>query len=105
MSHAIVAAILGSGLMVARVTESEPSSPSDVTPAPSDADWTITVTEPLPNCPSVQAGWERIATQTNWGEWTSEGKMRGKDVTTTVVPPAVEPLKTGDEYLRRADGS
>jgi len=66
---------------------------------PSDADWTITVTKPLPNCPSVQAGWERIATQTKWGEWRSESKMRGKDVTTTVVPPAAEPLKTGDEYL------
>jgi len=25
--------------------------------------------------------------------------MRGKEVATTVVPPATEPLKTGDEYI------
>jgi hypothetical protein len=25
--------------------------------------------------------------------------MRGKEVTTTIVPPATEPLKTGDEYI------
>ena len=53
----------------------------------------------LPNCPSVEAGWERIATQTKWGEWRSESKLRGKGVTTTVVPPATEPLKTGDQYV------
>jgi hypothetical protein len=67
--------------------------------APIDVDWTVTVVEPLPNCPSVEAGWERIATQTKWGEWRSESKLRGKGVTTTVVPPATEPLKTGDEYV------
>ena len=67
--------------------------------APSDVDWSVTVIEPLPNCPSVEAGWERIATQTKWGEWRSESKMRGKDVATTAVPPATEPLKTGDEYI------
>lgn len=67
--------------------------------APIDVDWTVTVIEPLPNCPSVEAGWERIATQTKWGEWRSESKMRGKEVTTTVVPPATEPLKTGNEYI------
>jgi hypothetical protein len=61
----------------------------------------VTVTEPLPDCPSVRAGWERIATQSRWGEWRSESKMRGKDVTTTVVPPAIEPLQTGDEYIVR----
>jgi len=27
--------------------------------------------------------------------------MRGKDITTTVVPPATEPLKIGDEYIVR----
>jgi hypothetical protein len=27
--------------------------------------------------------------------------MRGKDVVTTVVPPATEPLKTGDEYVAK----
>lgn len=67
--------------------------------APADVDWTITVTEPLPDCPSIEAGWERIATQTKWGEWRSESKMRGKDVTTSVVPPATEPLQAGDEYV------
>jgi hypothetical protein len=67
--------------------------------APDDVDWTVTVIEPLPNCPSVEAGWERIATQTGWEEWRSESKMRGKQVSTTVVPPATEPLKTGDEYI------
>ena len=66
-----------------------------------DMDWSVTVTRPLPNCPSIKAGWERIATQTKWGEWRSESKMRGKDVITTVVPPATEPLKTGDEYIVR----
>ena len=25
--------------------------------------------------------------------------MRGRDVITTVVPPATEPLKTGDQYV------
>ena len=64
-----------------------------------DMDWTITVDEPLPDCPSVRAGWERIATQTKWGEWRSESKMRGKNVTTTVVPPSAEPLETGAEYV------
>ena len=64
-----------------------------------DVDWTVTVTEPLPNCPSVEAGWQRIATQTKWGKWRSESKMRGKDVTTTIVPPAKEPLQAGDEYI------
>jgi len=67
--------------------------------APSDVDWTVTVIEPLPNCPSVEAGWKKIATQTKWGEWRSESKMRGKEVATTVVPPATEPLETGDKYI------
>ena len=75
------------------------SVPDASTAAPAEVDWTVTVTEPLPNCPSVEAGWERIATQTRWGEWRSESKMRGKDVVTTVVPPATEPLKMGDEYV------
>jgi len=79
--------------------DQEPSAPVGVTPAPSEVDWTATVTEPLPNCPSVKAGWETIATQTKWGEWRSASKMRGDGVVTTVIPPAVEPLKAGDEYL------
>ena len=72
-----------------------------MTAAPADVDWTVTVTEPLPDCPSVEACWERLATQTKWGEWRSASKMRGKDIVTTVVPPATEPLKMGDEYLVR----
>jgi hypothetical protein len=64
-----------------------------------EVDWTVTVTEPLPDCPSIEAGWERIATQTRWGEWRSESKMRGMDVTTSVVPPATEPLQAGDKYI------
>ena len=66
---------------------------------PTDVDWTVTVVEPLPDCPSVEAGWERLATQTRWGEWRSESKMRGPGVTPTLVPPATEPLKAGDEYI------
>lgn len=66
---------------------------------PDDVDWTVIVTVPLPNCPSVEAGWAKIATQTKWNEWRSESKMRGKDVVTTVVPPATEPLKAGDQYV------
>ena len=69
------------------------------TTMPADPGWTVTVIEPIPHCPSIEAGWERIATQTKWGEWRSESKMRGKNVTTTVVPPATEPLKNGDEYV------
>jgi hypothetical protein len=61
--------------------------------------WTVTVTEPLPDCPSVAAAWERIATQSTWGTWRSESKMRGADVTTVVVPPAKEPLRAGDAYV------
>jgi hypothetical protein len=76
-----------------------PWRPDASTVAPAEVDWTVTVTEPLPNCPNIEAGWQRIATQTNWGKWRSESKMRGKDVATTVVPPATEPLKTGDEYV------
>jgi hypothetical protein len=79
--------------------DQQPSSRDGVTPAPIGANWTVTVTEPLPDCPSVEAGWERIATQTKWGEWRSASKMRGNDVATTVVAPAVEPLKAGDEYV------
>ncbi len=67
--------------------------------APADVSWAVTVTEPLTNCPTVQAGWERIATQTKWDEWRSESRMRGKDVATSLVPPATEPLKTGDAYV------
>ena len=73
--------------------------------APADVSWTVTITESLPDCPSVAAGWERIASQTKWGEWRSESRMRGKDVATTLVPPATEPLKTGDEYVVRVGRS
>ncbi len=76
------------------------SSESDaVTAAPAVVDWTVTVTETLPDCPSVKAGWERIATQTKWSEWRSESKLRKKDVTTSLVPPATEPLQAGDKYV------
>ncbi len=68
-------------------------------PRQADVEWTVTVTEPLPDCPSVAAGWRRIATQTTWGEWRSASSMRGKDVTTSLVPPATEPLQAGDEYV------
>lgn len=68
---------------------------------PTAVPWMVTVTEPLPDCPSILAGWERIATQSTWGEWRSESKMRGRDVITTVVPPATEPLQDGDEYVVR----
>jgi hypothetical protein len=75
-------------------------SPSDaVVDAPSAVNWMVTVTAPLPDCPSVEAGWKRIATQSTWGEWRSESKMRGSNVITTVVPPATEPLQAGDEYV------
>ena len=78
------------------------SSASDsVTAGPAGVDWMVTVTEPLPDCPSVRAGWERVATQSNWGEWRSESKMRGPNVSTTIVPPATEPLQAGDEYIAR----
>jgi hypothetical protein len=68
---------------------------------PDEMEWTVTVTEPLPNCPSVKAAWERIATQSRWGGWRTDSKMRGKDVITTIVPPATEPLKPGSEYIVR----
>lgn len=71
------------------------------TAGPADFDWMITVTEPLPDCPSVRAAWERVATQSKWGEWRSESKMRGPNVTTAIVPPATEPLQAGDEYVVR----
>jgi hypothetical protein len=80
---------------VKRLTWATDSAPT----MPVDVGWTVTVVEPLTNCPSIEAAWERIATQTKWGEWRSESKMRGKNVTTTVVPPATEPLKNGDEYV------
>ncbi len=67
-----------------------------------EAAWTVTVTQALPDCPSVESGWERIATQTGWSEWRSQSKMRGKDVSASVVPPATEPLLTGDEYVVKA---
>lgn len=73
----------------------------DETATPEHVEWRVTVTEPLPACPSVRAGWARIATQSRWGEWRSESKMRGREVVTTVVPPATEPLRPGDEYLVR----
>ena len=69
--------------------------------APTAVNWAVTVTEPLPHCPDVRAAWERIATQSKWGEWRSVSKMRGPDVITTVVPPATEPLQAGDEYVVR----
>lgn len=61
--------------------------------------WTVVVTETLPSCPSTEAAWTKIATQTRWGEWRTPSKMRSDQVVTTLVPPAVEPLQhTGDEY-------
>ena len=75
--------------------------PDETTAAAADVDWTVTVTEPLPDCPSVEACWEKLAIQTKWGEWRSASKMRSKDIVTTLVPPATEPLKTGDEYVVR----
>jgi hypothetical protein len=75
------------------------SAANATTAAPSDVYWTVTVTEPLPDCPSVAAGWERIATQTSWGKWRSESAMRGMGITTTIVPPATEPFEAGDEYV------
>ena len=69
------------------------SASGAATAAPADVDWTVTVTEPLPDCPSVAAGWERIATQTTWGEWRSESTMRGKDVTTSVIPQPRSPSR------------
>ena len=63
------------------------------TRSPADVDWTTTVTAPLPDCPSVRAGWERLATQTRWPEWRSASEMRSADVVTTLVPPATEPLR------------
>lgn len=68
-----------------------------------DTDWTITVTEPLPDCPSVLAGWTRLATQSDWAAWRPQSKMRGPGITTTPIPPATEPLTTGDEYLVRVN--
>ena len=62
-------------------------------------DWTVSVTEPLPNSPSVKAAWERIAIQTSWNEWRGESTMRKRGVLTTLVSPATEPLTTGDEYI------
>lgn len=67
--------------------------------APNDVAWLVTVTEPLPDCPSVHAAWTRIATQSTWGSWRSESKMHGRDVVTTVAPPATEPLLAGDAYV------
>ena len=75
------------------------SSTPDAPTTTVDVGWTVTVTEPLPDCPSIAAGWERLATHTTWGAWRTESAMRGKNVTTTVVPPATEPLQTGDEYV------
>ncbi len=78
-----------------------PGVPDTRKGAPADPEWTVTVAEPLPHCPSVKAGWERIATQTKWDEWRSESRMRGKNVTTILLPPAAEPLRTGDRYVVR----
>lgn len=68
------------------------------TPA-DQVDWTVTVVELLPDCPSPKQAWEKIATQTRWNEWRSESKMRGKGVVTRLVPPAQEPLQARDEYI------
>lgn len=73
--------------------------PDTFTHSPTDMDWTTTVTEPLPDCPSVEAAWERLATQTRWPEWRSASEMRSADVVTTLVSPATEPLRAGDEYV------
>ena len=73
--------------------------PDATTAAPADVDWTVWVVESLPDCPSVEACWEKLATQTTWGEWRSASKLRGEDIVTTLVPPATEPLKAGDEYV------
>lgn len=68
-----------------------------------DVDWVVAVTEPLPECPSVRAAWTRLATQSTWHTWRPPSRMRGKGVTTTVVPPATEPLTTGDAYVVRVN--
>lgn len=76
-----------------------PRARGPVTAEPDEVAWTVTVTEPLPHCPNVRAGWERIATQSAWDEWRSPSQMRGESVDVKVVPPAVEPLSDGDEYV------
>ncbi len=91
----LAAAVPGFGRAAGR----RPSLPDALTAAPTTVAWTVTVTEPLPDCPSVEAAWERLASQTKWGEWRSESKMRGDDVHVTVVPPATEPLESGDGYV------
>ena len=70
------------------------------TAAPADVDWTVTVTEPLPDCPSVEACWEKLATQTTWSEWRSPSKLRGADVITTNRPPS-DGTPQGGRRVRR----
>lgn len=71
--------------------------------APTDVDWSVTVTERLPDCPSVEVAWERLASQATWVEWRSPSKMSGEGVVTTLVPPATDPLEAGDEYVVRVN--
>jgi hypothetical protein len=78
-------------------------SPDAAKVSPDNIDWTVTVTEPLPNCPSIAAAWERIATQTKWGEWRSESKMRGKDVTTTIIPRLWNPSRWAMNILLESE--
>lgn len=65
---------------------------------PTEVDWSVTIIGSLPECPGLVEAWERLATQTRWSEWRTPSKMRGTDVVTVLVPPATEPLQTGDEY-------
>lgn len=85
--------------MTANKRVAKDPAPRTPTAAPTEVDWTVTVIEPLANCPSVEVAWETIATQTKWGDWRSESKMRGEGVVTTLVPPSTEPLTTGEEYV------
>lgn len=67
------------------------------TPA-SEVDWLVTVEEPMPDCPDCQAAFAKIASPSKYGDWRSSLVAKAK---VTIVPPAVEPMKTDDEMKSR----
>jgi len=83
-------------------------------------DWTVTLTEILPNCPNVQAAFEKLATPTQWDKWRPPSPLRSAKERTTIVSSstadstntnktdgathsASEPLSCGDEFVVHVD--
>ena len=60
-----------------------------------DIEWFVTVEEPMPDCPSCEAAFRKVAAPTKMKEWRTSEFAKAKIALKEGVK---EPLKTDDEY-------